>query len=115
MCRANRNKVGNHGLSKIKKAVDYIRRHYAEEITLRSLSEHLQLSENHLSRLFTKETGESFISFLTRLRIQKAKELLRQTELPIGEISEAIGYANQEHFSRVFKKLAGVSPSAYRG
>ncbi|TYP71092.1 helix-turn-helix domain-containing protein [Paenibacillus methanolicus] len=100
--------------SKIKKAIDYIRSHYAEEITLRSLSEHLQLSENHLSRMFTKETGESFIAYLTRTRIQKAKELLKQTDLPIGEISEAIGYANQEHFSRVFKKVEGQSPSAFR-
>ncbi|MFC5471179.1 helix-turn-helix domain-containing protein [Cohnella suwonensis] len=108
-------KTYNEGTSsKIKKAIDYIRAHYAEEITLRSLSEHLQLSENHLSRMFTKETGESFISCLTRTRIQKAKELLKQSDLPIGEISEAIGYANQEHFSRVFKKVEGQSPSAYR-
>lgn len=99
---------------KLKKATDYIKSHFNEDISLSLVSEHLQVSEAYLSRLFTKETDESFIKYLTRLRIEKAKELLKCSDLTINEISILVGYNNQEHFSRVFKKYEGYSPNRFR-
>ncbi|MFH5183893.1 helix-turn-helix transcriptional regulator [Paenibacillus sp. TAB 01] len=71
------------------------------------------VSESHLSKMFVKEAGEKFIDYLTRIRIQKAKELMG-TGMKLYEISERVGYPNPEHFSRVFKKEAGLSPAQYR-
>jgi YesN/AraC family two-component response regulator len=99
---------------KLKKAREYIRAHYHENISLTSLAEYLNVSEAYISRLFTKEIGESFINYVTTLRIAKAKELLKNSNLSINEISERVGYYNQEHFSRIFKKHEGCSPNKYR-
>ncbi len=105
----------NKGLSKkLKRATDYIKSHFNEDISLTLVSRNLQVSEAYLSRLFTKETGETFINYLTRLRIEKAKDLLKSSDLTINEISQLVGYYNQEHFSRVFKKYEGCSPNRYR-
>ncbi|HBF36612.1 MAG TPA: hypothetical protein DDW50_04760 [Firmicutes bacterium] len=99
---------------KLKKAREYIRAHYHENISLKSVAQYLAVSEAYLSRLFSKEMGESFINYVTHLRIEKAKELLKNSNLSINEISEQVGYYNQEHFSRVFKKHEGCSPNKYR-
>lgn len=99
---------------KLKKAREYIRAHYHENINLKSVAEYLNVSETYISRLFTKEMGESFINYVTNLRIEKAKALLKNSNLSIKEISEMIGYYNQEHFSRIFKKHEGCSPNKYR-
>lgn len=100
--------------ARIKKAKEYMKAHFHENISLKLVSDHLQISETYLSTLFTKEIGESFISYLTRLRIDKAKELLKTTNMTINEISECVGYYNQEHFSRIFKKHESVSPNKFR-
>ncbi len=108
-------KEKNRGLSKkLKKAMDYIKSNFNEDISLTLVSKHLQVSEAYLSRLFKKETGENFINYLTDLRVEKAKDMLKSTDLTINEISQLVGYYNQEHFSRVFKKYEGCSPNRYR-
>lgn len=100
--------------SKIKKAKEFMKLHFNKDITLKFVSEHIQVSEAYLSRLFSSETGENFINYLTRLRIDAAKDLLNNGQLTINQISERVGYANQEHFSRIFKKHVGCSPNKYR-
>lgn len=100
--------------NQIKKAKKYIMKHYMENIGLSCVAEEVELSECYLSKLFVMETGETFIHFLTRYRIDKACEMLRSSNLKIYEVAKNIGYENVEHFSRVFKKAMGLSPIEYK-
>ena len=99
----------------IVKAKRYLADHYDDaELTLFQVAEHVGLSEKYFTNRFTKETGETFSNYLTQLRIQKAKELLRTTTFKSYEIGEMVGYRNAEHFTRMFKKEAGCTPAQYR-
>ncbi|MCJ8010303.1 response regulator [Paenibacillus sp. KQZ6P-2] len=89
----------------------YIKEHYDEEITLAKVSEIVYLSESHFSTLFSKAVGETFKEFVTKVRMEKAMESMKKEPyLKIYEIAERTGYASTEHFSRVFKKITGMSP-----
>lgn len=72
------------------------------------------VSKNHLSFEFSRETGETFTEYLSRTRVEEAKRLLAGTSLMVYEVGERVGYPNVEHFSRVFKKLVGVSPVRFK-
>lgn len=99
----------------IVKAKRYIAEHYDNpELNLTKVAEHVGLNENYFTNRFTKETGETFLSYITTLRLQKARELLKTTTFKIYEIAEMVGYRNVEHFNRVFKKANGMSPAQYR-
>ncbi|WP_240343811.1 helix-turn-helix domain-containing protein [Paenibacillus sp. SYP-B3998] len=87
--------------------------HYREEVNQTLISEMVGVSESYLSKQFVKEVGCNFIHYLTRLRVEEAKRLL-ELGIKISDISEKIGYLNPEHFSRMFKKMTGYSPKAYR-
>ncbi len=102
-----------HSTSKINIVKEYLRHNYYRDLSLKSVSEYIHVSESSLSRLFST-TEETFISYLTKIRIEKAKELLKNDTLTIQEVSEAVGYVNQEHFSRIFKKYTGYSPIKFR-
>lgn len=94
---------------------DVIEKHYMEaEFSLQDAAEEMHLSPQHLSRMFHKEMGITFIDYLTRVRIRKAIGLLYQDDLKMYEIAENVGYATQHYFSNVFKKNMGVSPAEYR-
>lgn len=84
------------------------------ELTLGSVAGYVGLNDKYFSTRFTKETGNTFSNFLTDLRIRKAKELMDKTDLKMYEISLQVGYNNVEHFTRVFKKVCQISPSAYK-
>lgn len=102
------------GLSPVvAKAKAIIEKHYNEEIHLSTISEMVGVSESYLSKQFVKEIGINFIPYLTHLRIGKAKQAL-ENGLKIYDVAEKVGYVNPEHFSRIFKKVTGVSPVAYR-
>lgn len=87
---------------------------YAEPLTLGGLAERLGLSPNYLSGLFTAETGHPFTWHLTRIRLDRACELLQSTRMKIHQIARQVGYADQAYFSRSFKSAIGMSPIAYR-
>jgi two-component system response regulator YesN len=73
------------------------------------------VSKNHLSWEFARETGETLTEYISRVRVEEAKRLFSSTPLKVYEVAEKVGFGNVEHFSRVFKKLAGASPSAWPG
>lgn len=98
----------------IQKAVSYIESHYAEPLTLETVALQTGLSPAYLSTLFKKETGNSFVEYLTLCRMNTAKQLLRHSSAPIAEIAERIGYMDSKYFSRVFTKTFGISPQKYR-
>ncbi|MDA3845831.1 MAG: AraC family transcriptional regulator, partial [Vallitaleaceae bacterium] len=99
----------------IEKAKKYIFNNYKNaSFSFKELSQFLGFSEKYFSATFAKEVGETFTCYLTRIRIDQAKELMITTNMKIYEICEEIGYNNVEHFSRVFKKSTGFSPREYR-
>lgn len=99
----------------IVKAKRYMADHYEDcELSLSKVADYVGLNEKYFTNRFTKETGENFSSYLTALRMQKAKELLKTTTFKVYEISEMVGYHNAEHFNRMFKKLNGITPAQYR-
>ena len=95
----------------VRKIIHYIDEHYAKDVSLDQISEHVYLHPNYISSLFKKETGLTFIQYLHLYRIRKAKELmLRDPELSFQRISEQVGYENVRHFFNVFKKFSGGTP-----
>jgi len=85
-----------------------------QELDLKRLAKAAQLSDAHFSRAFKKSTGFSPSQYLARLRMERARRLLRETETPIVEIGLEVGYASPSHFAQVFRKEVGVLPSDYR-
>lgn len=98
----------------ILKAKQFINKHFCEDISLEAVAGYLGLSAGYFSRLFSKETGESFINYAIHLRIELAKELLKTTKYKVYEVSEMVGYDNAHYFSRIFKKVTGISPADYK-
>lgn len=99
----------------IKKAREYIDQNYSNpNISLKMLAEAVSLSPNHFSTVFSQETGETFIAYLTKVRVQKAKEMLANTNLRSTDIAFNIGYSESHYFSYIFKKSTGVTPREFR-
>ena len=96
------------------KIKEYLDQNFTSPITLDSLSETVYISKHYLSHLFKEQTGVSPIKYLTSKRMEKACELLAETEQPVSEISKAVGYENPLYFSQVFKRVYGISPVKYR-
>lgn len=88
--------------------------HYAEKITLDALAIQLAVSKYHLQRLFKQHMGQTPAQFLLDIRMTKAKELLRTTSLPIGEIAYQVGMENVSHFISTFRKIVGTPPQKFR-
>lgn len=114
--RTNAASVKKGGKSRyVLEAMDYIGQNYADSnLSVGQIAAQLDLSEGHLSHLFKKETDYTIGNYLTRYRIHKAMELLRQGRLKVYEVAEAVGYRDIAYFSATFKKVAGMSPSEYQ-
>lgn len=94
--------------------VGFIHNNYADDITLEKISEHYFLSIYYFSRMFREITGFHFVEYLNNVRIKEAKKLLLNSTLSINEIGATVGFKSNTHFGRVFKQIAGSSPSLYR-
>lgn len=96
-------------------AMEYIGAHYQDPgITVGQIAQHLGLSEGHLSHTFKKETDYTLLNYLTRYRIHKAMELLRDCRTKVYEVAERVGYRDITYFSATFKKVTGMSPSEFQ-
>ena len=94
----------------------YIEEHYSEEeLSLNSLASHVNISPNHLSMIFSQQTGQTFIKYLTDYRMNKAKEMLKCSGKRGSEIALEVGYKDPHYFSYIFKKTQGMTPTQYRG
>ncbi len=98
----------------IYKSVQYLLEHYTEKVTLDDVSNKVFLSPAYFSKIFKEEMNVSFKNYLNGLRIDKSKSLLENTDIQLIEIAGLVGYEDQSYFSKVFKKLTGVSPGKYR-
>lgn len=96
-------------------AMDYIGAHYQDpNISISAIAQDLGISEGHLSHTFKKETDYTLLNYLTRYRIHKAMELLRDCRVKVYEVAAQVGYRDITYFSATFKKVTGVTPSEYQ-
>ncbi len=104
-----------HGHSAVAQARYYLSEHFTDpNLMLQDVASAVGMSNSRFSTVFSQETGHTFTEYLTALRINKARELLKATEMRSSQISEAVGYSDPHYFSYLFKKRTGMTPSDYR-
>lgn len=94
-------------------AIKYIEEHYNEEISLYDVSKYVSVTPQYFSKLFKDETGYNFVEWITNTRVKKAKDLMNNKDKTIKEVCYMVGYHDPNYFSRIFKKIVGVSPTDY--
>jgi two-component system response regulator YesN len=92
----------------------YCESYYYDDITLESISEYVSMNKNYFCSFFKKHTGENFWNYITRIRIEKAKDLLAKSNIKANIVGEKVGYKNASHFGRVFKQIVGLTPAEYK-
>ncbi len=101
----------NFSINRVKQ---YISQHYGEDLTLATLADHVYLSPNYLSNMFTKVTGTSLNRYIRQFRMEKARELLVNTGMKISDVSQAVGYPSTSYFIKHFQQMYGMTPVAFR-
>jgi len=110
-----RQQHNDEGPELIEKAISYIQNHYQQDICIDEVCEFVALSVSHFCALFKQVTGSTFLEYVTRCRIEKAKYLLLHTEVKVYQLSPLVGYQDSKYFTQVFKKMTGMTPSEFRG
>lgn len=101
-------------LSVIKKAVQYMNENYRDPLTLEGVAHHVNLSTTYFSRLFSNEMKVTFIEYLSLIRVEQSKAYLSDTKYSLSEIALMMGFSDQSYFSKVFKKVQGITPGKFR-
>jgi two-component system response regulator YesN len=114
LCRQLKAKRKGKIKDPVEEAKTYIEQHIAAEVSLEEVAEQLGLNPSYFSQLFKMTTGETFVQYRTRRRMEKAKKLLESPHYRITDISYEVGYSDHPHFTKTFKKVTGYSPSEYR-
>lgn len=94
--------------------MNYIERHYAEELTLGKIAEEIYVSPPYLSNIFKEKMDINLMSYIHKVRVEKAKKLLLESSLSIQKVAELVGYRHEKHFMQIFKKACGMTPSQFR-
>jgi AraC-like DNA-binding protein/ligand-binding sensor protein len=105
---------GAKHMDTIYKAIEYIKRNYAKKLSLKKIAEHLFISRQYFCRIFKEETGQTPGEYITFVRIEESKKLLRNSSINIIDIPERVGFENQSYFTKIFKKETGITPARYR-
>jgi two-component system response regulator YesN len=95
-------------------AMNYIDKHYADTVTLEVIAEKLHITPVHLSVVFKRETGMNYSKYLAAVRIEKSKALLKQPDMNLSQVANAVGYDSTSYFSNLFRKHTGLKPAEYR-
>ncbi|SFL25767.1 two-component system, response regulator YesN [Paenibacillus sp. 1_12] len=98
----------------IQKAIDYISGRFHHDLSIDEVSEFIGLSCSHFCVLFKKESGVTFLEYVTKLRIERACSILRNTDVKVYQIAPLVGYQDAKYFTQVFRKMIGMTPSEYR-
>ncbi|NOU97368.1 helix-turn-helix domain-containing protein [Paenibacillus sp. LMG 31456] len=98
----------------IVEAQRYVMMHLNEKISMDEMAKRLDLNSSHFSRIFKKETGETFIEFVTRCKMERAREMLDKSNQSVEQISEELGFDNSSYFFKLFRAFSGMSPTEYR-
>ncbi|WP_319478640.1 response regulator [Marispirochaeta aestuarii] len=111
---SGKRKSSFHNSHIIRKSMEYIRRHSAENISLQTVADYVEVSRSYLSFLFKQELGINFSTYMTEIRIERAKKLLVSSNMKIYEIAEKVGFDSPYYFSKVFKDTCGFTCKQYR-
>lgn len=114
VCQKIESNKADKSESVIEKAEAFINTNYMKELSLDDISAYCNISSYYFSKLFKQETGENFVEYLNRVRIDNAKKMLNETDSSVKEICFSVGYSDPNYFSRAFKKYAGVTPTEYK-
>lgn len=98
----------------MQKSIEYLLENYSKQISLKDVADHVYVSSYYVSRMFKKETGKTFTEYLNEIRVNKAEELLKDPHFKTYEVAEMVGIPDPHYFSRLFKKIKGVPPTAFR-
>ena len=103
-------KTKNYNI-RVKKAIKYIIEHYSEDLSVQAVGSKVGLSASYFGSIFKEETGTSFHQFLTKIRLNRAEDMLRSSEYNVSEVAWACGFSDPFYFSKVYKENSGISPS----
>lgn len=98
----------------MRRAEEYIQDHFGEPLTLQHMADHFHITPSYFSRLFAQFTGENYIDYLTRVRMEESRRLLLETDLRVYEIARRVGYRKSRYFSELFRKECRMSPGEFR-
>ena len=105
---------GGLPIHQLRKVEDYVAERLAEEISIEALAELVELSSSHFAHVFKETTGMTPLQFITRQRITRAQQLIRETSRSLIDVGMEVGYTSPSHFAKVFRRVVGVTPTEFR-